>query len=130
MTVTRLDHVNLRTAALAEMIAWYGEVLGLEPGPRPPFPFGGAWLYCGGQPVIHLVEVERKAAAEDPALEHFALAASGLDAFLDRLRARGIAFDCREVPGFGITQVNLWDPDGNHLHVDFTSGPAAGGAPG
>ena len=24
-----------------------------------------------------------------------------------------------EVPGWGITQVNIHDPDGNHLHVDF-----------
>jgi hypothetical protein len=26
------------------------------------------------------------------------------------------------VPGFPIVQINIWDPDGNHLHVDFDPG--------
>ena len=56
MPLSALDHVNLRTAHLEEMCAFYCEVLGLERGPRPPFPFPGAWLYCGGRPCVHLVE--------------------------------------------------------------------------
>lgn len=127
MGMKRVDHVNLRTAALERMTDWYREVLGLEPGPRPAFPFGGAWLYCEGQPVIHLVEVDGKPAAEDPAIEHFALAASDLTGFLRHLEARSITYEARPVPGFGITQVNLWDPDGNHLHVDFAEKEAVAG---
>jgi hypothetical protein len=23
------------------------------------------------------------------------------------------------VPGWPVVQVNVWDPDGNHLHIDF-----------
>lgn len=129
MSIERLDHVNLRTSALAEMIAWYRDVLEMEPGPRPAFPFGGAWLYCAGQPVIHLVEVDRKPAADDPALEHFALSAKGIKAFLERLEARGVAYRLGEAPGFGITQVNIWDPDGNHLHIDFNEPPPAATTP-
>ena len=37
-----LDHVNIRTAALAPMRKFYAEALGLEDGARPPFDFGGA----------------------------------------------------------------------------------------
>src|SRR3546814_15989518 len=57
MPLARLDHVNLRTANLAAMEAFYVEALGMTPGPRPPFAFNGTWLYCGGQATVHLVEV-------------------------------------------------------------------------
>lgn len=119
MPMLRLDHVNLRTHQLAAMLAWYREVLGLEEGWRPPFSFGGAWLYCAGNPIIHLVEIDRAAAGHDPKLEHFAIAAQGLRPFLDRLTERRVRFELSRTPGTEILQVNVWDPDGNHVHVDF-----------
>jgi catechol 2,3-dioxygenase-like lactoylglutathione lyase family enzyme len=84
VTLKRLDHVNLRTANLDAMVAWYGRILGMHPGPRPSFTFPGAWLYAEGHPVIHLVGVE-VAPGADPAdlrLEHFAISASGLKGLL------------------------------------------------
>jgi hypothetical protein len=30
-----------------------------------------------------------------------------------------IEHETRRVPGLGIVQVNVWDPDGNHIHIDF-----------
>src|SRR3546814_5989022 len=36
MPLSRLDHVNLRTAELAAMQTFYSEVLGMSLGPRPP----------------------------------------------------------------------------------------------
>lgn len=127
-TIQRLDHVNVRTAALDAMVDWYGRVLGLAPGPRPNFSFPGAWLYAGEQPVIHLVGTDTAPGA-DPAdlrLEHFALAASGLRDLLARLDAAGEAYRLRRVPDFGVVQVNLRDPDGNHIHVDFDAVEAEG----
>jgi len=121
MPLRRLDHVNIRTAQLGRLIEWYRDVLGLEPGPRPDFPFGGAWLYCDGYPVVHLVETRSRHQGLDPTLEHFAFSAEGLDQFLEHLRAHSVAYRCGTAPGeaFGIKQVNIWDPDGNHIHVDF-----------
>ena len=40
--------------------------------------------------------------------------------FLAHLRALKVPYRCGEAPGFGIRQVNVWDPDRNHIHVDFT----------
>ena len=57
MPVKDLDHVNLRTANLAGMIAFYEKVLGLTLGPRPAFGFDGAWLYCGERATVHLIAV-------------------------------------------------------------------------
>lgn len=120
MTITAFDHVNVRTANLDAMIAFYGDVLELSPGPRPDFDIPGAWLYLGDQPYVHLVAVRHPpAAAGNVTLEHFAFRATGLAAFRAKLNERSIAHSVDEVPGFPIVQVNFHDPDGNHIHVDF-----------
>lgn len=128
VAVKRLDHVNVRTANLERMVAWYGAVLGMEPGPRPDFGFPGAWLYADGQPVVHLVGVDRprNADPDELRLEHFALSAEGLPAMLDRLKSAGETYRLNRIEDFGIIQVNLWDPDGNHIHVDFAAAEADG----
>jgi catechol 2,3-dioxygenase-like lactoylglutathione lyase family enzyme len=119
MKMKSLDHVNIRTRNVERMTAWYADVLGLVAGDRPPFPFGGAWLYCAGKPIIHLVEVAEQPTGGEPTLEHFAIGAEGLDELIARLDEGKIEYKASVVPGFNITQVNLWDPDGNHLHIDF-----------
>ena len=42
---------------------FYTEVVGCKELPRPPFPFGGAWLQAGSNLVIHLIQ-------EDPSVPH------------------------------------------------------------
>ena len=96
MTVTlkRLDHVNLRTADLDAMVAWYGRILDMHPGPRPGFSFPGAWLYADGHPILHLVGVDTApgADASELRLEHFAIAATGLKQMLAALKADGALY--------------------------------------
>jgi catechol 2,3-dioxygenase-like lactoylglutathione lyase family enzyme len=124
----RLDHVNVRTANLEGMVEWYGRMLGMETGPRPGFSFPGAWLYAGDAPIVHLVGREARPGAEDAdlRLEHFAISGSGLVELVERARAAGERCDVRKVPDFPIVQVNLWDPDGNHIHIDFDAAEAEG----
>lgn len=118
--ITRLDHANLRTAQLDVLVEWYERVLGFRTGWRPDFPFPGAWLYVEDQPLIHLVGVEGPVSAgSNLSLEHVAFSAHGLDEFRNRLNANKVLYDEVVVPGAGILQVNVWDPDGNHLHIDF-----------
>lgn len=122
MSCIALDHVNLRTANLAGMVEFYRQVLGLESGQRPPFDFPGAWLYCGGQAIVHLVEVPQPPATRAPRLEHFAVRGGGdLAGFLRRLDTLNIPYQIGIVPEWNIRQVNIFDPDGNHLHVDFAT---------
>lgn len=125
-----LDHVNVRTPRLAVLKDFYVAVLGLTDGARPDFPFTGAWLYCGKQPVIHLVEVGPEQpwapAGSDAALQHFAFAAEGMPEFLACLNERSVSFRIRSLPEWGLCQVHLQDPDGNHLHVDFPIAEAQG----
>ena len=120
MPLTAFDHVNVRTTNLDAMVAFYGEILGLHPGKRPPFRVGGAWLYLGDQAYIHLVEATTPPSNEtDVKLEHFAFRATGFADFRARLDGAGISYSVDPVPDFPIVQVNFRDPDGNPLHVDF-----------
>ena len=120
MPLAAFDHVNVRTTQLQEMTAWYEAILGLKSGPRPNFPFPGAWLYLQETAVVHLVDVDgAPQAGGDITLEHFAFAATDQAAFLSHLEANDVPYEVSEVADYGITQINIHDPDGNHIHVDF-----------
>ncbi|SLN36391.1 VOC family protein [Oceanibacterium hippocampi] len=123
MPLLAFDHVNIRTANLAEMVAWYEEVLGLTRGPRPPIKAPGAWLYLGDAAILHLIEGDPAPSAysegESLRMEHMAFRAQGLAAFIARLEEHGIAYRRAPFEAMGTVVVNLRDPDGNHIHVDF-----------
>jgi catechol 2,3-dioxygenase-like lactoylglutathione lyase family enzyme len=120
-----LDHVNLRTADLAGLVRFYEDVIGLRKGDRPPLGFPGAWMYAEDRPVIHLVGVAQQPAPEGALrLEHFAFAASGLTDFVERLERLGVRYERSRQAGTGNVVVNLRDPDGNRLHVDFPASEA------
>lgn len=122
MPVQRLDHVNVVTANLEDMVAWYEAVLGLRSGHRPDFPFDGAWLYAGDVAVIHLVKDAEQARTGSEAalkLEHFAFSATDAAAFERKIVENGTPFEKIEVRGAGLVQFHVADPDGNHVHIDF-----------
>lgn len=124
--IRRLDHVNVRTANLQGMVRFYEDAIGLRQGERPPLGFPGAWMYAGDAAVIHLVGVA-DAPRPDGALrlEHFAFSASGFQAFSSRLERLKVPFKLSRQPGTGNVVINLWDPDGNRLHVDFPASEAS-----
>lgn len=123
-----LDHVNIRTANLEGLRRFYEDVVGLRTGERPPLGFPGLWLYAGERAVIHLVGVEQQ---PQPAgalrLEHFAFAASGLGELLARLEQHGVPHQRSRQPGTGNVVINIRDPDGNRLHLDFAASEADAG---
>ena len=122
MQIGALDHVNVRTTQVDAMADWYERILGMRRGRRPDFPFPGAWLYAGDHAAVHLVGIDGPPAAGSETalkLEHFAFSATGRAAFESRLNELGEAYRISKVPGFGLTQINIWDPDGNHIHIDF-----------
>jgi catechol 2,3-dioxygenase-like lactoylglutathione lyase family enzyme len=126
MQVKKLDHVNIHTANVDRLVEWYGRVLGMPAGDRPPFSFPGAWLYCGNQATVHLVGLDKQPQVSDVTLEHFAFTATGLKEFVGRLQRERVRYDARKVPRSGAVQINVWDPDGNHIHIDFSPEESAG----
>lgn len=122
MQITKLDHVNLRTTQLEAMVAWYRDRLGLVVGDRPDFAFPGAWLYAGETVMVHLIGVEDPDMVGSEVslkLEHFAFRATGAAAFEARLTASGEPFRRVDLAAINTAAFNVWDPDGNHIHVDF-----------
>ena len=120
MGLERLDHINVCTTQLERMKAFYSEVLGMPSGPRPNFTFGGAWMYVGSHPCVHLVERQQLTPTTgDLRLQHFAFKAQDLGGFLARLKDLGVPYRVGIVDDFEICQINVNDPDGNHIHVDF-----------
>ena len=120
MPLTTFDHVNVRTADVDRLVAFYEDVLGLTVGKRPDFDFPGAWMYLGDQAFIHIVgTTPAPVAAGNTTLEHFAFRAEGLAEFEAKLKARNVDYTIDKVPGFPVVQVNFFDPDCNHIHVDF-----------
>lgn len=122
MPIKKLDHVNIRTTQLEAMIDWYRTILGMQLTDRPDFPFPGAWLCADGQIAVHLVGIDGDPAVGSEAelkLEHFAFSATDRPEFESRLEKAGERFQCSKVPSVDLVQYNIWDPDGNHIHVDF-----------
>lgn len=102
------------------MIAFYRDVLGMKPGPRPGFSFGGAWMYVGENPAVHLVQVEHAPTPGDSLrLQHFAFSAHDVEGFIAHLDRLGVPHREGRLEDFRLIQVNVHDPDGNHIHIDF-----------
>lgn len=129
MALTGLDHVNMRTTDLERMVRFYEDVLGMKSGAHPRFRMGGAWLYLGDSPVVHIVVSEETRPPDKPQLEHFAFRAEGLAATIAQLEAHGVDFRLAGLESFNITQIFLRDPDGNAIELQFAAQetPAGGG---
>jgi hypothetical protein len=76
----------------------------------PPFSFPGAWLYCGDQATVRLVDVDEQPQTTGLRLEHFAFTATGLKDLMGRLPREGERYDARKVPRSGAVQINVSDP--------------------
>ncbi|MDO6415566.1 VOC family protein [Sphingomonas sp. BIUV-7] len=127
MRVVRLGHVNIRTPAFDETIAFYETCLGLRAGPavssvaRPQ----NVWLHNeAGDPIIHVNgPMGDEAVYPEGAgsrLDHFALDCTGLDACIARLEANGVPFQRIRLEARGMSQLNLFDPNGLKVELTFS----------
>jgi catechol 2,3-dioxygenase-like lactoylglutathione lyase family enzyme len=145
MDIKRVDHYSIRTLDLEASRRFYTEVIGLKPGPRPPFDFPGYWLYSGEPPadlqngarnygLVHLMGFDkdnpgsldayvgdRKPApgGGTGALDHVAFAATGRAAMIERCRRQNVSYFERAVPMLGLHQMFIKDPDGVTLELNY-----------
>lgn len=118
----KLDHINIVTPDLEAATAFLCDVIGLHVGPRPNFPFNGAWLYgeVNGPAIVHLVEGDL-GSGPTGAIDHIALSGDDKDGLIQRLEAAGISYDMRVVPGRNIDQVFFMSPFGLKIEIDIHS---------
>lgn len=124
MTVTGFSHYNLRAdrATLDALRDFYVDVVGLEPGYRPPFRSFGYWLYAGAKDVLHLTEAapgEKRDVGATNTFDHVAFSCTDLPATIERLRKLHIEYARDNVPATGQRQLFFSDPAGNGVELNF-----------
>jgi len=132
MALRNLNHVLVLVEDLDATRDFYVEVLGLEVGERPPFAFPGYWLYLDEQAVIHLASKDRagngkrEGAGADGtgAIDHIAFEATGLADMTARLEVQGLPVRQREVPGLGLRQLFIQDPNGVTIELNYPASEA------
>jgi catechol 2,3-dioxygenase-like lactoylglutathione lyase family enzyme len=119
MSIVGMNHFTVLAQNLDATRDFYITVMGLTDGPRPDLGFPGAWLYAGGQAVLHIIA--GRALPPDPrgVLDHMAFNAKSLPATVGKLKSRGIAYDLRRQPESGTWQLFCFDPNGARVELDF-----------
>ena len=126
MTLSRLEHLLVLTDDIDGTRDFWCGALGLVAGERPPLPFSGHWLYLGDTAAVHVADrAEYEAtlgrmglAPATGPVDHVAFAAGDYDALVARLAAAGIEAVPNEIPGAGIRQLFLDDPNGLRIELN------------
>lgn len=135
MAVRTLDHCSIRTLDLEASRAFYIDLLGMEEGDRPDFPFPGAWLCLEGHAVIHLVgvdpddsvglveylggDIDLDTLGGGGSLDHIAFCATDADAMIRRLQRNNVPFRERQVPNMALSQIFVEDPNGITIELNY-----------
>ena len=135
MTLVSLDHCSIRTAKLHETCEFFVDIIGLEVGFRPEFPFPGEFLYLGDQAVIHLVGIDKEDTSglintlggeTDPekldgsgAIDHIAFRANNIEQMLKKLDENDFSYFQRKVTGMDLFQIFLKDPNGITIELNY-----------
>ena len=138
VSVAGLNHISVESADSDSLAQWYAEVLGFVRLPRPPFPFGGAWLQAAAV-TLHIIDRDPEFQHSQEALaearhknktaaradkhrfirrgHHTALSVPSAATAEAALLARGLSFTKFTVPSTNLTQLFLFDPDGNGIEL-------------
>lgn len=123
MIARGMSHVSFPVRDLARSLAFYRDVLGFEPIPRPDLGVPGAWLRAGDAEV-HLIVFVGVPPADapfpvlSPAAHHVAFRIADYQTAVDRLRAHDLEV-IETGPGGG--QMWVQDPDGNVIELISTA---------
>lgn len=114
-----MNHFTVLADDLDRSLAFYVDLLGLTPGPRPDLGFPGAWLYAGNTSVLHIVAGRPLPEQRAGVLDHMAFSATDLRAVRAKLDAQQIPYDLRRQRGAGTWQLFCHDPSGAKVELDF-----------
>jgi catechol 2,3-dioxygenase-like lactoylglutathione lyase family enzyme len=136
MGLRYLEHFLILTHDPAGTRDWWCRMLGLREGDHPEFGFPVHWLYIGDRDVIHigqarysrhqdryLANVEGQGAdAGTGAIDHVCFNCAGLEEFVARFEANGVAFSERQADDQALFQLFLRDPiNGIKVELNFAA---------
>jgi catechol 2,3-dioxygenase-like lactoylglutathione lyase family enzyme len=132
MPLQLLEHFLVMTDDVDATRDFYCEVLDFREGFRPELDFLGYWLYLGDIPVIHIADWSSYTshsqqlgipvttpAPSTGVFDHVAFNGSNAQEMIERLQMRGIPFERNDVPGIGLVQLFLNDPNGLKLELNY-----------
>ncbi len=125
MAIQGMNHFTVLASDLDATLRFYCDLLGLRAGPRPPFDFPGAWLYCGDTAVLHVIAGRPLPQPPAGVIDHMAFSAQDLAATVAKLDRHQIRYALRQLPGDGTWQLFFDDPDGAKVELDFDASEAA-----
>ena len=128
--VAGIDHVNIVTHDLDATADFYARLLGLRRGESAGAAMGrkGAWMFDAQvNAIVHLgwKDPERDyAAGYEPggptgAVHHIAFRCHGFAAMKARVEAMGLEYRTLENAAYSFRQINLKDPNGVNLELNF-----------
>jgi catechol 2,3-dioxygenase-like lactoylglutathione lyase family enzyme len=129
MPLTRMEHLLVLTDDIDGTKDFYCRALGLEVGERPPLEFPGHWLYVEGVPCIHVADRDAYTAhsarlglpASPDAVDHVAFNGNDYAEAVARLEREGVEATTNAVPGAGLRQLFLEDPNGLKIEINVMS---------
>jgi catechol 2,3-dioxygenase-like lactoylglutathione lyase family enzyme len=121
-----LDHLLVLTDDIDGTRDFWCDALGLEVGERPPLEFPGYWLYGDGAACIHVAERSAYTAhserigipAAPGSIDHVAFRGDGYEQVRARLERSGADAAENRVPGAGLRQLFLEDPNGVKIEIN------------
>ncbi len=122
MPISGMNHFTVVAQDLEATKAFYVDLLGLSEGFRPDLGFPGAWLYAGGEAILHLVGGRKPPADPRGVIDHMAFSARDLRGTVAALQERGIEFTLGRLPSSGTWQLFCFDPNGARVELDFDAG--------
>jgi catechol 2,3-dioxygenase-like lactoylglutathione lyase family enzyme len=131
MALRRLDHVLVLAQDMDGTRDFYRDVLGLREGSRPPLAFPGYWLYAEDIPCVHIADREAYEAharglgmpvapgvLDTGPVDHVAFNADDYDEILAAVQRSGTPVRTNTVPGIGLRQLFLHDPNGVRVEIN------------
>ena len=145
MSKLSLNHFSIRSLDLDKTVQFFSDVLDLKPGPRPNFPFPGAWLYSGdssdyANSVVHIISIDKNDPAGlkqylgdrdatslqgSGAVDHIAFFANVFEEMMSRLKKLGVPFRERTVPSLNLHQIFVDDPNGIVIELNYPANEKA-----
>ncbi len=127
------DHYLVFATDLQESVEWYEKVLGMERGFTPEFHVPVQWMYLGGHPIVHVVQLAEDKSMDEAyvgrvdstqeggsgRIDHVAFQCKGLEATLAHLDAHGVDYAERRVDLNSRYQLFFRDPNGIKIELDF-----------
>jgi len=136
MALKTFEHVLILADDVDKTKDFYVNILGLNIGYRPDFPFKGYWLYLDENPkaaCIHLA-MRKQDTGQDyyigkkddvksgsGAIDHVAFNADDIESMKAKLEKISIEYTHRKVPGFPLEQLFIIDPDGVKVELNYVT---------